>query len=315
MTNAEKAMVFQHNKTALSSADVNQCVRILPLADWIDLMLNPKSSLANWERKLSCHWADFVCLSIHSWHNLAGNPINDMTTAADASILKPVQDGAAADCRSAGVKFVQVQLELDYTGLATQQGNARPAPILCGEYYLQLPQGTTNLTYANGQAQRLTTFLGVDNLRTLSASKVKRDLLDVTHQDGPYDLLAPNFILTSCRTDCLTIYGGLKLLVTCLASDTIHHDTLFKVLVPGYSIEMHNVHDHIWQCYVDTKNKTVQLSAQAYYSTFLNAICSFYDLEEYPIDLAGIFQDHITRPSRKVFKLAICFTGKLVQDL
>ena len=101
-------MVFQHNKTALSSADVNQRAGILTLADRIDLMLTAKSSLAAWECKLSCHWADFVCLSILSWHNLASNPINVMTTAADASILKPVQDGAAADCRSAGVKFVRV---------------------------------------------------------------------------------------------------------------------------------------------------------------------------------------------------------------
>jgi hypothetical protein len=108
MTNVEKAMVFQHNKTALSSADVNQRAGILTLADRIDLMLTAKSSLADWECKLSCHWADFVCLSILSWHNLASNPINNTTTAADASILKPVQDDAAADCRSAGVKFVRV---------------------------------------------------------------------------------------------------------------------------------------------------------------------------------------------------------------
>jgi hypothetical protein len=170
-------------------------------------MLTAKLSLADWKCKLSCHWADFACLSILSWHNAAGNPINDTSTAADASILKPVQDGAAADCRSAGVKFVQVQLELDYTNLATQQGNARPTPILRGEYYLQLPPGTANLTNANGQARCLTTFLGVVNLWTLSTSKVKHDLLDVTHQDGPYDLLAPNFNLSSCRTNSLTIYG------------------------------------------------------------------------------------------------------------
>ncbi len=41
------------------------------------------------------------------------------------------------------------------------------------------------------------------------------------------------------------------------------------------------------------------LTAQVYYTTFLNAICSFYDLEEYPIDLAGIFQDHINPSLQK----------------
>ncbi len=60
--------------------------------------------------------------------------------------------------------------------------------------------------------------------------------------------------------------------------------------------------DHIWQCYVDNEGKPVQLSAQVYYSTLLNAICSFYDLEEYPINLAGIFQDHINPSLQKGFR-------------
>jgi len=46
----------------------------------------------------------------------------------------------------------------------------------------------------------------------------------------------------------------------------------------------------------------VVLTAQVYYTTFLNAICSFYDLEEYPIDLAGIFQDHINPSLQKGFR-------------
>ncbi len=114
------------------------------------------------------------------------------------------------------------------------------------------------------------------------------------------DLLASSFNLSSCRTDSQTVYGELKSLVIRLALDTIH-DTLFKVPVPGYSIEPHNVLDHIWQCYVDAKNMMVTLSAQAYYTTFLNAILSFYYLKEYPIYLAGIFQDHINPSLQKAF--------------
>jgi hypothetical protein len=45
MTNAKKAMVFQHNKTALVSAYLIQRVRILTLADRLDLMLKAKMSL------------------------------------------------------------------------------------------------------------------------------------------------------------------------------------------------------------------------------------------------------------------------------
>ncbi len=74
------------------------------------------------------------------------------------------------------------------------------------------------------------------------------------------------------------------------------------VFVPGYSIEPHNVLNHIWQCYVNTEGKTIQLSTQVYYSTFLNAICLFYNLKEYPIKLAGIFQGHIDPLLQKGFR-------------
>ncbi len=80
------------------------------------------------------------------------------------------------------------------------------------------------------------------------------------------------------------------------------HQMLFMLLILGYLIEPHNTLDHIWQCYVDANGKRVQLSAQVYYSTFLNASSSFYNLEDYPINLAGIFQDHIDPPLQKGFR-------------
>ncbi len=52
MSDPEKAMVFQQNKTALASAELDQKARILSLADRLDLMLTAKLSLADWERKL-----------------------------------------------------------------------------------------------------------------------------------------------------------------------------------------------------------------------------------------------------------------------
>jgi hypothetical protein len=74
------------------------------------------------------------------------------------------------------------------------------------------------------------------------------------------------------------------------------------VFIPVYSIKLHNIHNHFWQSYVNAEGKRVQLSAQVYYSTFLNAICSIYNLEEYPIDLTGFFQDHIDPALQKCFR-------------
>jgi hypothetical protein len=61
--------------------------------------------------------------------------------------------------------------------------------------------------------------------------------------------------------------------------------------------------DHIWQCYVDAEGTQVRLTAQVYCTTFLNAVRSFYDLEEYPIDIACIFMDHIDQSLQKGFRM------------
>jgi hypothetical protein len=89
-------------------------------------------------------------------------------------------------------------------------------------------------------------------------------------------------------------------MVVHLALDTIHN-TLFMVLVPSYSIEPQHVLDHIWQSYVDANGKTVELSVQGYYTNFMNAIQSFYNLKEYPIDLTRVFQDHMNPSMQKSF--------------
>ena len=202
MTDPEKALAYQHNKTALASADLNQRARILTLAERLDLMLMAESGLADWERKLSRSWANFHHLTILSWHDAKGAAISNTTVAGDLSTLLTYQDGPVANCRAAGIKFVRVQLELDFADL-TIAAAAVPTPnvILRGEYYIQLPQSSIDLTNGTGGAYRLTTWLGAADLSTLSPAEVQRDILDLTYQDGPYDLLATTFNLTTCHTD------------------------------------------------------------------------------------------------------------------
>ena len=142
-------------------------------------------------------------------------------------------------CRAAGIKFVHVQLELDFADLTIATAAPAPNVILQGEYYIQLPQSYIDLTNSNGTGYRLTTWLGVANLRTLSHEAIQRDIINVTNQDGPFDLLARTFNPTTCRTDSKEVYGELKSSVVPLTSETIHQ-TLFMVLIPGYSIEPHN---------------------------------------------------------------------------
>jgi hypothetical protein len=100
---------------------------------------------------------------------------------------------------------------------------------------------------------------------------VWHDILKETRQDGPFDLLKPGFNLSSCKMDSSVVYGYLKTLVIRLASDTVH-EQLFSVVVPRYSMESQTVLDHIWQSYINKNGGTIHLSAQVYYTTFLNLI-------------------------------------------
>ncbi len=59
--------------------------------------------------------------------------------------------------------------------------------------------------------------------------------------------------------------------------------------------------DHIWQSYTDADGVHHKLGAQVYYTTFLNTVRLFYDLEEYPINIAGIFMAHIDLTYAKGF--------------
>ncbi len=75
-----------------------------------------------------------------------------------------------------------------------------------------------------------------------------------------------------------------------------------RVLVPGYSLELQMVSDHIWQSYLDEGRNLVHQTAQVYYTTFLNTIQSFYDMEKYPINVDGIFMYHIEMQYAMGFK-------------
>ncbi len=299
MSDPKKALAYQQNWAALASADLDQRARILALVERLDLMHTAESSLVDWERRLTKNWFNFAYLTIISWHSAQGGLINNTTVANNPSVLLPMQNGVASLCRAEGVTFVRVSLGLDFSELCTI--TTAPSHVLHGSYYIELPQNTVPLIDGSNNAYNLTTFTGAADLRTLSPSKIQRDLLSETHQDGPFDLLQPAFSLTSCQTDSSVVYGNLKTLVVKLASDSIH-EQLFSELVPGYSMEPHLVLEHIWQSYVDDNGVTINLGAQVCYTTFLNAMRPFYDLEEYPINVAGVFMSHIEPTHMKSFR-------------
>jgi hypothetical protein len=82
---------------------------------------------------------------ILSWHDTNEDVIVDTMSATNPSVLKPVQDGKKDDCCSAGIKFIQVQLKLDYSDLGTTLAGPLAPKILSSmastiSSYLKLPR-------------------------------------------------------------------------------------------------------------------------------------------------------------------------------
>jgi len=67
-----------------------------------------------------------------------GTQIHDTTTAANTAILLPVIDGNLANCRKSDVKFVRLQITLDFRSLVSVDPPGLTA--LRVEYYVELPR-------------------------------------------------------------------------------------------------------------------------------------------------------------------------------
>jgi hypothetical protein len=101
-----------------------------------------------------------------------------MMEVTNPAILLPVQDVILTICLKKDVKFVRVQLTINYSSLV----NVTPAgaTVLHAEYYLELPQTSRQMLDGNGNACNLLTFHGPSDICTMSTAKGQAQLLDVT---------------------------------------------------------------------------------------------------------------------------------------
>jgi hypothetical protein len=90
--------------------------------------------------------------------------------------------------------------------------------ILRVEFYIELPQSSRNMMNGNNQSFCLTTWLGNADLRAIAAAYFAHDVLADTLQDGPIDLLHPDFNLTSAKMDSSNIEEEISSKIIRLAS-------------------------------------------------------------------------------------------------
>jgi hypothetical protein len=213
-------------------------------ASGTQLNLSPtvNGTINDWFQFFYDKWFDFSKLTILSFHNVKGDIMTTRTEVANPAVLLPVQDGILADCRKKDVKFIWVQLTINYSSLV----NVSPAgaTVLRAEYYLELPQTSRKMMDGNGNAYNLLTFHGPSDICTMSTTEVQAQLLDVTFQDGPVDLQPARFNLSSARTDSSKMRSDIEGMILRLASATVWN-TMFLELCPGYSMQPHAAIEHI----------------------------------------------------------------------
>ncbi len=124
--------------------------------------------------------------------------------------------------------------------------------ILQAGFYIELPQSLCSMMNGNNQPYPLTIWLGNADFCAIAAANFACDVLAHTLQDGPINLLCPDFNLTSAKTDSSNIEAEISSRIIRLASPSVIN-TLFKQLCPGYSKEPHGALDHVQQTYNNQK--------------------------------------------------------------
>ena len=209
--------------------------------------------------------------------------------AGDAAILLPVINGNLKNFRQQDVQFVRVQCTLDFVGLTTM--NPYPvATILWASYYIELPKTSRAMTNGADAAYTLVSFLGVDDICTLTP-----------HQDGPIMLAGSDFNLTHANTDTHSITADINGKILKLAWHQLWA-SIFTKICPGYSNQPQAALEHIKQLFVDSKGNLICTPIFAYYQRMMNAMPPFAGKAVFPKSVCNALIDGMDKRLLAIFR-------------
>ncbi len=134
------------------------------------------------------------------------------------------------------------------------------------------------------------TFLGVNDLRTLTTPEVKATILDPCLQDGPVLLKASDFNLQIANTDSTDISLDIEQKILKLSWHQIC-TSVFAEICPGYSRQPHAPLDHIKQSYVDNDGNMVSTPVFACYQPMMNEMRPFAGEARFPVSICNMLMD------------------------
>jgi hypothetical protein len=291
----EHVHAFQVKKTALTNLQANLRLVFDAFGGQLNATSTVNGIYSDWKCHFNKHWHNFNNLTILSFHNSAGNQIND----GNPQVLLPIQDGNLANCCSQDVRFVHVKSTHDFTSRQHMVRNPTP-PILCVSYYFEFPQSTHALTSSNGQAYTLVTYAGPENFRTLSPAYVQLQILAACMQDSPIILKASNFNLSSANTDAFEVGLEIECKIQQLAWPEICA-SVFHEVCPSHSDKPHAALEQICQTYKDCNGTLVTTPVFAYYQRVINAICPFSKDICFPVSVCNYLIDGLDQRLTSIF--------------
>ena len=172
---AERAYAFLINKNAIKNVSTDARLKLditgaqLNQTAFVDGMKN--QLLSRWR---AC-WMDMCYLRIVSFHDGTGLVISNACMTADSKILLPCVARNLADCRFPDMRFIHLQLKLDFAPVAPGASGGTISKAMC---YIELPQSSIDFVNGVGVIRSLVTFHGTADVRTLSVHDLWTEVLD-----------------------------------------------------------------------------------------------------------------------------------------
>jgi hypothetical protein len=182
----EHAHAFQICKSTLSALNINICILFDALGSQLNCMATIDDLVYDYMQIYEEGWFNPANLQILSFHDSTGTQINNTTIACNPAILLPLVNSPMADCCQKDVRYVCVQLSLNFAGLLGQQQVG--ASIIKLMYYIKLPQTLVNMTNGGGAAYVLTSYHGPADITSMTAEQVLVDIINPCLQRGPISL-------------------------------------------------------------------------------------------------------------------------------
>ena len=171
-----RAHAYQICKSALGALNIDIRIIFDALGSQLNCMATIDGLIYDFTQVYEEGWFNPANLQILSFHDSAEAMINNTTIAGDPTVLLPVINGVVANCRQQDVRYVRVQLSLNFADLLGPRHVG--ATVLKSMYYIKLSQTLVNMTNSANVAYVLTTYHGPANITAMTAEQVLNNIIN-----------------------------------------------------------------------------------------------------------------------------------------